>query len=64
MYVYRAAKYIDEKQVKREKNDRKKGNNCKLGVFGRILDFNITIGALDFNILVRCLETRNFVLQV
>ena len=42
-------------------NDRKKEQNCKLGVFGRTSDFNIIIGGLDFNNLPRSFETRNFV---
>ena len=47
-------------------NDRKKEKNCKIGIFGITSDFIIIIiiiiGGLDFNILVRRLETRNFVL--
>ena len=49
---------------RRNKNDRKKEKNCKIGIFGITSDFIIIIiiGGLDFNILVRRLETRNFVL--
>ena len=70
MYAYRAKGYRRKRTTeRRNENDRKKEKNCKLGVFGRTSDFIIIIiiiiiGGLDFNILVRRLETRNFVLQV
>ena len=41
--------------------ERKKEKNCKLGVSGRTSDFNIIIGRLDLNSLVRSFGTRNFV---
>ena len=48
---------IEEKQKKREWQKERK-RNCKLGVFGRTLYFNIIIGRLDYNILVCRLETK------
>ena len=59
MYTYRA----NRRNERRNENDRKKEKNCKLGVFGTTSNFNIIIGGLDFNILVRRLETRNLFLN-
>ena len=56
-------KYIEEKQEKREKKLTREGKTekiCELGVLGGTSDFNIIIDGLDFNILLRHLETRNF----
>ena len=66
MYAYRAKGYRRKRtNERRNENDIKKEKKCKLGVFGRTLDFIIIIiGGLDFNISVRRLETRNFVLQI
>ena len=57
----KAEKKVETREEMRT-TERKKEKNCKLGIFGRTSDFNIIIGGLDFNILVRRLETRNFVL--
>ena len=58
----------EKKEIREKKREREKGNtekNCEIVVkFGGTSDFNIIIDRLDFNILVRRVETRNFVLQV
>ena len=54
------------KQGKREKKrelqkERKKEKNCTLGVFGRTLDFNISLTEDLILSLLHSFETRNFV---
>ena len=53
-----------ERREETRMRERKTKKICELGVFGGTSNFNIIIGGLEFNILVRRLETRNFVLQV
>ena len=60
----KAEKNRGETREETRTTERKKEKNCKLSVFDRTSDFNIIIGGLDFNSLVRSFEARNFVLSV
>ena len=63
-----SSKDIEEEKKRNERRneneEKETEKNCELGVSGSTSDFNIIVGGLEFNILVRRLETRNFVLQV
>ena len=66
MYAFQAKieKKKGETREETRRRERKTEKICELGVFGGTSNFDIIIGGLDFNILVHCLETRYFVLQV
>ena len=68
MNVRLSGKYIDEKQDKREKERERQKEREKIVNLAYLAEHRISIlliiGGLDFKILVRRLETRNFVLQV
>ena len=67
MYAYRA-KNIEKKETREKKQEQQKKRKRKIVDLACLAehDFNIIIGGLDFNSLVRSheTETRNFVLRV
>ena len=67
MYAYQVKIYRRKTGETREETrmrERKTEKICELCIFGGTSNFNIIVGRLDLNILVRRLETRSFVLQV